>query len=1038
MDPPPDIHRGPGDQVVHERRHLTILFSDLCGSTRLGHATDPEILDAVLRHVKAAAFEVIARHGGTLIQFHGDGVLAVFGYPAPGEDDVRRATEAALDLHAAVRNHDLRHLLPRTFDLQMHSGIHSGLALVREGDHVQGRLELVGDAPNTAAGICARAVEGEILASRATLVGALPFFETEVVAPLVLKGKPEPMPAYRVLARSGIRTRFEASQRRGLAPFIGRRELLERLERGLERSRAGRSTRVRVVGDAGIGKTRAVEEFLRRARAGGSSALRGLCENEVAAAPLQPFRQALRRAFDLAPEADPNRPPDPIPVEDRIDALGLRAHAAELLALLSIRASGRPRYEGGHARGGSAGVRAFAALLRALSAEAPVILFMDDWQWADDTSRVVAGSLFRALHDAPILWILASRPTEDDPHETPDEEQIAVPPFRDVDSAAAIEALSPAGLDLGGAARLHQRSGGNPLFLEELCRTLDPTEVGAEAVRAVPSTLHGLIEHRVHSLPTGARAVLECAAVVGNTVATWLLQELTGQAPGDPLLDQLETDDLLYPGVESGTLRFKHGLTRDAVYQSVGLVERRRLHLRIAETLKQRYAESDAEIPYEALAYHFSGAARYSEAARYAEIAGDRAWASASLDRTRLQYGAALAALDQLPREPEVLRTWLDICKRRSFAGVFNPTQEQLEMLRRAVETGEALGDLDAVGHAYFWGGFTSYSLGDAAGAIEQYQRGLDLAERADNAKLKAQLRANLGETLAATCEYEMAEQLLDESIAAKQTLQSEPGPSRAPTGSAYALACKAFIAADRGETIESQKLFEQSLKSVEGSGHPVAGSCLAFRSSAELLFGDFEACLETSAEVETRGRGMNGPYLVGRGRAERAFSRFMLNGDHDALVKLEAAVEWLDQKSIRLYMSLHLACLAEAHVRTGNLDRARSYVERTLARAQALDRLGEGMAYRALARIEALEAPNDPARSDAAIHEALEIGRSRRSPRQIALARLAHAEITLSRGDRAAARRHLRVALPETQRMALGWYHEQARRLEAALERPA
>ncbi len=246
------------------RRHLTVLFSDLCQSTRLGQLVDPEMLDEVLQHVREAAFAAISRHDGTVVQFHGDGVLAVFGYPQPHEDDVRRAAEAALDLHARVRSLDLGHLLPPGFALRMHSGIDAGLLLVRGGDAVFGRLSLVGDPPNTAAGLAGRAAEDGILATRHALEGCLPFFDVERVEDVTLKGDTESTPTYRIRGRTDVVRRFDASRRRGLTPFVGRERPLERLKEALGRSAAGELVRVSLVGDAGIGKTRTIEEFLQR------------------------------------------------------------------------------------------------------------------------------------------------------------------------------------------------------------------------------------------------------------------------------------------------------------------------------------------------------------------------------------------------------------------------------------------------------------------------------------------------------------------------------------------------------------------------------------------------------------------------------------------------------------------------------------------------------------------------------------------------------------------------------------------------------
>ncbi len=1013
---------------------MTVLFSDLCGSTRLSRATDPEVLDEILGHVKDAAFRIIDEHGGTVVQFHGDGVLAVFGYPAPGEDDVQRAAAATLALHDAVRSLELGHLTPPGFDLRMHSGIDAGLVLVREGDAVLGAFKLVGDPPNTAAGLAAHANADQILASRTALLGSLPFFETETVPPVSLKGIEAPVETYRIFARTDIRRRWEASQCQGLTPFIGRTDVLVTLDEALATARSGRLVRTLVVGDAGIGKTRTIEEFLSRARDGGARALGGYCERQGSIAPLLPFQQITRQAFELS--ADAAAKVDVEGVEDRIQALGLADHAVELLGLASLRPTARFGDPEARAEGGVKALAAFAALLTAIARDAPIVLFLDDWQWSDDASRVAAGALVAMLAREPILWLTATRPTETSEAARDDELRIELAPFGDDESAAAIELLAPIGLDLDMTGRLHLRSGGNPLFLEELCRSLSPREADADRAIDVPTTLHGLIEDRVHALPPAQAEAIRAAAVIGNVVPRRLFESLTGLGEDAPILDELDALDLLHPGVIDGTLRFKHGITRDVVYHSVRLADRRSLHARIVDILEAGQNVEGPDAPWESLAHHCEGAADFERASLYAERAGDRAWATAALDLTRQQYGAALAALDQLPESEENQRRWLSISKRRAFACVFNPAREQTEMLANAARIGELLGDLSAVGHALFWNGFIHYSLGNMAEALETYQQGLAVAERADDEKLVAQLRANIGELRAATCEYEEAGALLDESIESKRRLQSRKEGSRAPTGSAYALACKGFIAAERGDGEASESFFGEALDAVRGTGHPVGGSCRAFQGTAQILLGRFERAIEIADEVTAAGERMNGPYLFGRGRTEGSFARFMLHGDRDALDTLQRTTDWLEEKEIKLYISVAYGCLAEAFVRAERLDIARRYADRALARAERLDPIGEGIACRALARLTAREAPNHPDQADAWLERALNAAEKRGSPREIALTIATHSEILAWRGERELARARLGIARPELERMGLEWYAADARRLAESLER--
>lgn len=1019
-----------------ERRHLAVLFSDLSGSTQLGRSTDPEVLDEILAHVKRVVFPIIESYGGTVIQFHGDGVLSVFGYPKPEEHDIRRAVDAAIDVHAAIRSLDLRHLLPRGFELRMHSGIDAGLVLVRKGDEVLGRLTVVGDPPNSAAGLADHAGRDEIYASDAAVGSILPFFEATAVPPTSLKGIDVALATHRIDGRSGITRRIDASRRRGLTPLIGRSKALEALQGALATAREGRLGRALVVGDAGLGKTRTVEEFLNLAREDGAIVLSGYCERQGTVAPLWPFQQALRQALDLS--TDSAADPSVAAIEARIEALGLADQAVELLGVLGLEPTPDPAQlatgeTAPRAQGGAQGVAAFAALLTRIASSAPLVLFFDDWQWSDDTSRLAREALLAILAQQPLLWITATRPASTSVP-APNEVHIALDPFSGEESLEAIQALAPPGLDLEDIGALHARSGGNPLFLEELCRSLEASQDGAGP--ALPATLHGLIEERVRRLPPDEAKLLRAASVVGNVVDEGVLRALCDVEEDARALTALEEDDLLRPGAIEGTLRFKHGITREAVYVTIKLAERRRLHGEIARILEERHADNPAGRPHESLAYHYEGAEDYERACEHAEIAGDRAWAQAALDRTRLQFGDALAALDRLERNEENLRRWLSISQRRAFACVFNPAREQIEMLEEAGRIGRELEDWSAVGHALFWRGFIHYSLGNMAESLETYQEGLEVAERAKNAKLVAQLRANLGEGRAATCEYDEAITLLDESIETKRRLHAGKGKSRTPTGSAYALACKAFIAAERGEVADSARWFEEAQEAVRGTGHPVGESCRAFESIAQTLYGRFERALELGERVRNAGARMNGPYLFGRGSCDAAFSRFMLTGEPDALDELENATRWLDEKEIRLYISLSWGFLAEAMVRAERFEEAREYAEKVLERADAFDPISEGTACRALARIEQKHRPEDPARAEAWLDRALRAAEKRGSLRDRAITLATHAEILADRGDAEAARARLGIALPELERMDLTYYADEARRLSARLAR--
>lgn len=1023
-DETPQSRGGPASGI---RRHVTVLFSDLCASTFLGHFRDPEILAEVMYQVNAAADRVVRRHGGVVNQVHGDGVVAVFGLPSPHEDDVRRAAEAALDLHEVVRNIIVDSVDAASFAPRLHSGIHSGLVVAGKGDLVLGRYELVGDAVNTAAGLCAGAEPDEVVVSEPTFRSALPFFATEPLDPISVKGRPEPVPALRIVGRSQVATRFEARAQLGLTPFVGRDFELRRLEELLREARRGRLQIAQLVADAGVGKTRVANEFIRRAESTDCAVHRGYCESYGRVAPLQPFLIMLRQYFEITPEMSAEAAAGKL--LSRLTRLRLQAHAPAFLRMLSLTsAEGAPAAEGPPPVGTT--VETLTAFVVALAGFRPLVLFFDDWQWSDDASRQVLDRLIRAVRDECLLVLVASRSIDPVDPSTESAETLSLEPFSRDESTRTIEALLPEPINLGVAARIHERSGGNVLFIEELCQapvwsTPDGTN---RAAREVPATLHGLIEARVERLPTEEAELVRAAAVIGNVIPTWLLEVITGHRKGDDILDRLAGQNLIYAGESEGTLRFKHGITRDVIYDSVGLRKRRSLHREIAEALEARARSEGVEDLYESLAYHHAGAAQPARLVHFAELAGDKALAASTLDRAREQYAAAMRALDSVDPSPGSRAQWISICKRWALACVYSPSRDQLEILARAAEYARELGDLDGLAHAHHWMGFIHYALGDQQDSIAHFEQALPIARELSNSRLVAQLLSTLGQSLAAACKYPEALARLGEALDRKRE-QSQSRDSAPPMGSAYALACKAFILGDLGHFEEADATFQSGLDALRGTNEATRGSILALRAVASIWQGRFAHCIEVATEAGATAARVNGPYVFGISRCEAAYARWMLEGDRASLDSLRQSTEWLVAQDMCLYISLCYGWLADAMTTAGESRVAREYADRALLRAKERDRVGEGMACRALARLAAAGEPGlEP--PERYLERAIESGRDRGSRREEAVSHLGLAQLHLSRGREREGLELAATARQELLAMDMHWHAAEAERL--------
>lgn len=1032
MEPPlanPSSIPGPEHPVEQatptagRRCYLTVLFCDLCNSTALSASMEAEDYAEMLGRLRRVYETVVARHGGSVVRIQGDGVLAVFGFPEAREGDGRRATEAALELHLAVRELAAPEAsapwpLPR-----LHSGIHSGLVLVQQGDMVLGRLELLGKVPNIAARLSDAAARDEILVSEETLGPESHFFETSPKRMVEVAGRPVPLAAYNILGRAQVRTRFEASERRGLSPFIGRQGELATLEDFLDRTLAGTACHVAISAPAGVGKTRLAREFLARASRRGCQVLTGYCESYLSAEPLQPVLQMLRSVFGLTPA---------MAAKDAADAVtryladtGLQAHGAEFLRALSLATEEDGKRKAIAADSTMAAVKAlFAHLL----ARGPLVLFVDDSQWADAATLQLLSAI-RARTGTALFVLVSTRGFEAGDATMNDIHVIDLPPFSERESAQSIGELLPSA-DPFVTAEINLYAGGNPLFIEELCHSAAHEDMDRRLVR-----LHGgaawlsvLVESRVARLTGEQAELVRTAAVIGNVIPAWLLQALTGCPEDDPLVQGLAGADFIFPGETPGTLRFKHGITRDVIYDAIGLHARRAMHLRIAEALR-RHGSTARDEAYEALAYHYGAGGHAHDAARYAELAGDKAVAVSALDRAKAQYVAALTALDADKSLPSSPAHWLAIANKLGLVCVFDASRQDLQIFRRAVVMAQHLGDQAALARAQYWLGYVNYALGESREAIAHCELASAAAQGAGDDPLAVQIRATLGQARTAACDYEGALPLLDEAIEIKRRHRSG---SRPTVGLAFSLVCRGWVLGDRGDFAQAYQCFDDAKASVLGITHEIGASIEGWRCAVLLWQGrwaDAHAAAAESTRIAEQTRSL---FQFCMGRAEVAFADWMLTGELEALHRVQQATAWLEPREGALFRSLNYGWLASGLVSVGRATQARHNAARALARGRGGDLIGVAMAYRALA--EQAGGAGDRPRAERYIERAMRVARTRGSAHETASTQLCAAGIAGAFGDRSRARCLLDTSMEAFERMGMHWHLGEARRLAARL----
>ena len=978
-----------------QRRYLTLLFADLSGSTALSEALEAEDYAELLARLRHCYREIVARHGGTVVRIQGDGMLAIFGHPQPREDEGRHACEAALELHAAVRELRVPGSAAIRQRLTLHSGIHAGLVLVDAGDEVRGLFELLGQTPNVAARLSDLAGPDEILVSEETLGLHKHYFDTGERLLLQLKGRSQPLAAYVVRERAAITRRFDASVQRGLTPLVGRGGELGLLRDALQECLGGQPRWVALYAAAGIGKTRLIEEFLQLAGAGVCQVQRGHCSGDLSAEPLEPFLQVLR-ALERVPDAP-----------------------QELEAARQCPAPARPA--------------ALLNLFEVLARRGPLVLAIDDLHWADDASL----ALLHRLHDhaaaqgLPLLLLTATRVQQHHKQITPEEREalvLALQPFDEVESAAAVAQLLPQ-TDPFVLAEIQRHAGGNALYIEELCHAMNrgaTTGAQTEGTRG-SAWLSGLIESRLAQLAPGPARVLRCAAVIGATVPTWLLEALSGCTADHPAVLALAAEDFLFPGQQAGELRFKHGITHGVVYEAIGLGERQAMHRQVGAELRGRAAAGGPSASHELLAHHDGAAGAWAEATRHAEAAGDQALEASAMDRAKRQYRAALAALEFLPDTEERRLRWISIAQRFGLACVFDASRADLRVLQHAVSLAHGSGDDALSARADYWLGYVGYALGRARSGLGHCERGLVTAQRLGDMALVAQLRGTLGQLRAAAADYDQAVVLLDEAVAVQRRVPRKPG--RLPIGLAYSLCCRAAVLGDRGEFDGADAVFAEALGLVTGTGHAVEASILGWRACVLLWQGRWEEAEQTAKEQHHVGGRVRSLFTYSMGHAMAAYAAWMSRRSQHALAHVRDATAWLAPRGGGLYNSLNHGWLAEMHAEAGDAALARTHVAQALRRGREHDWIGVAMAYRAAAGLA--DRAGDAAETARYLARARGVAQRRQARHEHAVTDLFEARLRRARG--LAHESLLDAAEAVFEQLGMRWHLDQARALRSA-----
>jgi class 3 adenylate cyclase len=729
-----------------ERRQVTVMFSDLVGSTALSTRMDPEDLREVISAYQRCVAETVGRFGGFVAKYMGDGVLIYFGYPAAHEDDAERAVRAGLALIDAVA------ALPTPEPLQLRIGAATGMVVVGDlvGSGEAQERGIVGETPNLAARLQGIAEPNKVVIAEATrrLLGNL--FELQDLGPRELKGIAGPVRAFAVLRASSVEGRFEAMHVGGLTALVGREEELELLLRRWARAKTGEGQVVLLSGEAGIGKSRLSAAIIEALAAEPHTRLRYFCSPQHTDSAFYPLVGQFARAAGFAHDDTPQTK------LDKLDTLLAQTStspqdAALLADLLSLPNDGRyPAMDDlAPEQRRQRTLAALGAQVETLARTSPVLMILEDAHWSDPTSLEVFGRTVDQIASLRVLLIVTFRPEFEapwvgQPHVT----ALALNRLGHRNVAALIDrVVGNKPLSANIRQDIIERTDGIPLFVEEMTKAV--LEAGGELeamqtaaavpspARAVPASLHASLMARLDRIGP-AKEVAQIGAALGREFSHALLAAVAHKPETElgSSLDRLVRAGLLFrKGVTPhATYLFKHALVQEAAYGTLLRGPRQVLHARIAKAVREQFPEMIERSP-EILAHHLTAAGELDSAATYWLEAGRRASGRSANIEAGTHFARGIAGLSGLTETPERLQQELALqlalgpvlLSSRGFGA-----PEAKRPYRRAAELAARLGD-DRARFAASWGLWITSEGSGQQERLEEHLRHLgDLVQIAD------------------------------------------------------------------------------------------------------------------------------------------------------------------------------------------------------------------------------------------------------------------------------------------------------------------
>ena len=988
---------------IAERRQVTVMFSDLVGSTALSTRMDPEDLREVIAAYQKCVAECVRRFDGFVAKYMGDGVLAYYGYPQAHEDDAERAVRAGLELIGSVG------ALRPNASLQTRIGIATGLVVVGDliGSGEAQERGIVGETPNLAARLQGIAEPNTVVIAEATrrLLGNL--FEFADLGPRELKGIAGAVRAWAALRPSSAEGRFEALHASGLKALVGRQEELELLLRRWSRAKTGEGQVVLLSGEAGIGKSRLTAAVLERLATEPHTRLRYFCSPQHTDSAFYPIIGQMERAAGFDYDDTPQQK------LDKLDAL--LAHtatsqqdAALCADMLSLPNDGRyPALELNAQQRRQKTLEALDAQLVALARQKPVLVICEDVHWADPTSLEAFSRTVDRIQTVCGLLIMTFRPEFQapwvgQPHVT----ALTLNRLAQRDIAAMIDRVAGNNLSANIRHEILERTDGIPLFVEEITKAVLEAESEGEALRTVasvpsaavqvPASLHASLMARLDRLGP-AKEVAQIGAAIGREFSHALLAGVARKSDAElnAALDRLIQSGLLFrQGVPPhASYLFKHALVQDAAYGTLLREPRRALHALVVQTLEESFPDIADSQP-QLLARHCTEAGQIEKAAALWGRAGQRSLERSALIEAAEQIARALGQIAVLPSTPALRREEIKlqvalITPLMQVKGHAAPeTKAAAERARLLIEQAETLGEapedpllLFSVLYG-FW--VTSHAAFKSEAMCELAAQFLSLAEKQ---RLTAPLVVGhrlMGSSLTLTGDGARGRMHYDRAMALYDSVAHRPLVTRFGQDVGVAtLSYRSLALWVLGYPEAAQADNEAAVKNARVLGHGATLMlALIHTSITRVLFCGCYSTGESSvnelvALVEEKGA----MFWKIVGALLRAYLLALTGNTADAIPIISANIAAWQSNGTKMFMPLWLAYLSRAYVDSGQVELAARTINEAIAAVEATgERWIEPELYRIAGANSLISAGRNAAKAQVYFERALALARAQQA----------------------------------------------------------